>query len=585
MLLNPGKSVTYQLRFSLCTALILFTCSSIRLFGYRAYTYDFYIHGGKTGALGTFTAPGLWSSDALYGNPALLGRHGFSHIIWEFEAGARFAGLRFDYRVLFDVLSGLGYYQSYNNQASEYKTGFGIAYYSLFKDTNERNMTSGINIRKVGVSRAFRLAGTHNYFGINIGPAIAIENKQAAVFPSLQTGFTAQLHPAFNFSLYGISPNYFKWRNTGITETTPFLAAAGVKWQPHPAFGILGEIAWQGWDWVSYSENGNAHHVHRGNSRTDFFQDIFPGIGFFYNGAAKLVRADGISGQAAAEKLREVNSKIRELSVHPDDPGIVQKLKTIYEERAEKSRALSKIRTRSLTHAEEEQIKELQREVFSLQREYKKIKETHDAEDVLFGGREKKNKFQTEMAEIQKKIEDRYDTIKKIKAREMNEEEQLQAAELEKRLREINGEITEQKNIRKKMHQDFVAELNLSMKKNRKKDDLTDFQQLLLSREIERKNLLKEKISLRRVSRSVYGKASILNGEFYLNFRPAVHYTSDGSYGARGILGAGFSFRPTNIDSLFITVSAQDQTILKLLDLFPDNAVEEIFRISTDFRF
>jgi hypothetical protein len=78
---------------------------------------------------------------------------------------------------------------------------------------------------------------------------------------------------------------------------------------------------------------------------------------------------------------------------------------------------------------------------------------------------------------------------------------------------------------------------------------------------------------------------SIPRGDYYLAFRPERVYNTDGTYRKIGILSFGLHITPQNLNKLYFTLALSDQSLLRYLNIYPDNSLVEELRLSASYPF
>ena len=576
---------------------LIFGC----VYGYRPYGYV--INGAKTEAAGRVVSVGLLSSEALFNNPAFL--PGLSNeLIYEFDSELGFRGFTTDYRFSFDF-SSLGYAFGGRDKKGKEKH-YGISYSTLFRSSSLENTqqfsTPDLTIRTFGFSQGLKL-GNQVSFGYRVGLAVAIDsirgfgNSSFTMFPTAQLGVVYSPNRHVLIGGFVSSPLYLDWKafsDYDLVESTPFSLSSGVRVRLSPNLALLTELNYQGWDGVSYQLRGVGQHIDKGDSLFDYGQNVFVNVGVYLHGESKQHRADWqekINPQTAGIKkeIRAINEQLIELDKKDPLTQLKQESFEQLKQKRELQDFIASIERSTLSAEQSAELSFIKKEIAQKK---KQVREKHKEKTnvvVLFGAKQIREGLEQDLQALNLEIENLQDKANELQYGSLLPEHRsalsnshIALKALSQSNRNLNVKIAELK----KNQKSYVSEIVKIAKKGDKGKALSPEEKLIYNHQLERDRLLalrKEKVkSLKKIQT---GNRLPVRGEFYLGYAPEVRYQNDGRFRKLGNMTFGFSFRPTNIRNLYVTLSLTDKTLLKLMQAHPQNDPLELVKVTSSYHF
>ena len=575
------------------------------IYGYRPYSY--FINGAKTEATGRVTSVNLLSSEVIFNNPAFL-TESLNSIVYEFNADIGFKGFTTDYRLSFD-LGNLGYL--FSKKKNGKVDHYAISYSTLFKSDVLENIseitTPNLSIRQFGFSHGFKM-GPYFSLGYTIGIGIAIDsslgflNSFFTLSPTAKLGIIVSLNENILIGALISLPMYLNWNflsNYDLVEWTPFYVSTGMKIRLSPNVTLLSEINYQSWDTSSYKLQGTHRYIDRGNSAFDYGQNLFLNLGLYIHGKTKQNQSHLQESNQLAKKIKDeiknINEQLSQLNKEIKNNRFLDNLNSQVEkeflELLEREKRLKK-NIRSLILKEElspQSIRELssiKKQIVKKNKEIKAILQEKENDLILFGGKKRKRELEEKIDQLNLELTDLNEKAQFIQYGFLSEKEKIvisngyiELKEISQRKRSLTSEIS----ILKKNEKEVMNEI---IKKENRGDLLSGGEYLIYKNQLKKEKLLiLRKKKYKELKKIINKNKSPIRGNFYLGYSPEVVYDVNGKFRRIGNLTLGFTFRANNVKNLYFTISLTDRTILRLLQVHPDNDPTEIVKITSSYHF
>lgn len=583
-------------------------------YGYRPYAYV--VNGSKTEAAGRVTSVGLLSGEVIFNNPAFLPEVD-NVLIYEFVSELGFRGFTTDYRFSFDIGS-LGYvFSSQNKQSKETDKNnqvprSAISYSTLFRSTALANLRQfnvpELSIRKLAFSQGFFLKGKI-YLGYNVGLAIAIDSSLGlvdsvfALFPAAQLGVIFVLHKNILLGFTISSPLYLDWElwsGYELAEWTPFSFSIGSQINLSPYVTLLAEINYQGWDMASYQFKGRERYIDKGSSFFDFNQNVFVNLGLYIHGRNRLKEKlpqdiQQMETYQLKEDILEIDRDLQSLEKVLERANPLEDLKEKSKKQI-KQIQLYKQKTETLNNSGRLSVKQskrlslIKKEIWEKEKFLEeKIKEKNNI-SVIFGAQRQEKILTQEIEKLQSEIDILEKEITSISLSHLTPQQRTDLIDSHKKLkrliqshRELVTKIATTEKLQKRKKNSYV---NKIIQKTNSGKFLSKEEEKIYHLEIKKDALLSmRKSKVKRLKKMLSANRSLIKGEFYLGYASEVIYRRSGQFYPSGNFTFGFSFRPVNVKNLYFTFSLTDKTILRWINLYPQNEPTEIIKITTSHYF